>query len=140
MELGTYLAECSVTPVRTVLVHKSATEIYWPKKRCGKNDEEIETPCAKILMSDYFSIWLEKALYALWQTYNNWCLTSKLITNKKSVTTLSLRSKVLEQCDKRRDVWSSEVQTRLYDCIDLVAAEVIYHSKCFSGFMLNKEF
>lgn len=34
---------------------------------------------------------------------------------------------------------ASKVQTRLYGCIDLVAAEAIYHSKCFSRFMLNKE-
>ena len=40
----------------------------------------------------------------------------------------------------RGDMWASEVQTRLYGCIDLVAAEAIYHSKCFTRFMLNKEY
>ena len=57
----------------------------------------------------------------------------------KTVTTLPLRDKVLEQCDKRGDIWASEVQTRLYGCIDLVAAEAVYHSKYFCRFMLNKE-
>ena len=57
----------------------------------------------------------------------------------KTVTTLPLRSKVLEQCDKRGDLWASEVRTHLHGCIDLVAAEAVYHSKCFSRFMLNKE-
>lgn len=57
----------------------------------------------------------------------------------KTVTTLPLRDKVLEQCDKRGDTWASEVQTRLYGCIDLVAVETVYHSKCFCRFMLNKE-
>jgi len=53
-------------------------------------------------------------------------------TQVKTVNTLPLHNKVLEQCDKRRDMWASEVQTRLHGCIDLVAAEAIYHSKFFS--------
>ena len=40
----------------------------------------------------------------------------------------------------RGDVWASEVQTRLYGCIDLVAAKAIYNSICFSRFMINKEY
>ena len=51
----------------------------------------------------------------------------------KTVTTLPLRDKVLEQCDKRGDTWAFEVQTRLYGCI------AVHHSKCFSRFILNKE-
>ena len=50
----------------------------------------------------------------------------------RTVTTLPLHSKVLEQCDKRGDVWASEVQTRLHGCSDLVAAEAVYHSKCLT--------
>ena len=60
-------------------------------------------------------------------------------TQVKIVTTLPLRSKVLEQCGKRGDMWACEVQICLYGCIDLVAAEAVYHSKYFSRFMLNKE-
>ena len=36
-------------------------------------------------------------------------------------------------------MWASEVQIRLHGCIDLVAAEAVYHSKCLTQFMLNKE-
>ncbi len=36
-------------------------------------------------------------------------------------------------------MWTSEVQTRLHGCIDLVAAEAVYHDNCFSRFTLNKE-
>ena len=57
----------------------------------------------------------------------------------RTVTTLPLHSKVLEQCDKRGDVWASEVQTRLHGCSDLVATEAVYHSKCLTQFMLNKK-
>jgi len=37
-------------------------------------------------------------------------------------TTLSMRDKLLESCDKRGDAWASEVQKRLDGCLDLVAA------------------
>ena len=36
-------------------------------------------------------------------------------------------------------MWASEVQTRLHGCSDLVTAEAVYHSKCLTRFMLNKE-
>ena len=49
----------------------------------------------------------------------------------RNVTTLPMRDKLLECCSKRGDSWASEVQNRL---IDLVAAEAIYHSKCYSRF------
>ena len=57
----------------------------------------------------------------------------------RTVTTLPLHSKVLEQCDKRGDVWASKVQTRLHGCSDLVAVEAVYYSKSLTRFMLNKE-
>ena len=49
LELGTYLAECiSVTPVRTVLVHKKCRRDFTGQKRgMEKNAEEIDIPCAK---------------------------------------------------------------------------------------------
>ena len=33
----------------------------------------------------------------------------------------------------------SEVMNRLQGCIDLVAAEAIYHDNCLTRFLLNKE-
>ena len=56
-----------------------------------------------------------------------------------NVTTLTMREKLLECCGKRGDAWASEVQNRLYGCINLVAAEAIYHVNCYSRFLLNKE-
>ena len=55
-----------------------------------------------------------------------------------NVTTLPMRDKLLECCSKRGDAWASEVQNRLHGCIDLVAAEAIYHVNCYSRFLLNK--
>ena len=49
-----------------------------------------------------------------------------------------MHGKLLECCDKRGDTWASEVQNRLCGCLDLVAAEAIYHANCYSQFMLDK--
>ena len=49
--------------------------------------------------------------------------------------TLQLRNSILIQCDNRNDQWSEDVKGRLQDCIDFVAAEAVYHKKCYSRFM-----
>ena len=50
-----------------------------------------------------------------------------------------MRAKLMECCEKRDDHWGSEVMNRLQGCIDLVAAEAIYHDNCLTRFLLNKE-
>ena len=45
----------------------------------------------------------------------------------RSVTTLPIRAKLMECCEKRDDPWGSEVMNRLQGRIDLVAAEAVYH-------------
>ena len=52
------------------------------------------------------------------------------------ITTLPFRDKLLQCCEERGDSWAAEVQNRLYGCIDLVAAEAIYHGYCYSKFVL----
>ena len=49
-----------------------------------------------------------------------------------------MHDNLLECCDKRGDAWASEVQKRLCGCLDLVAAEAIYHANCYSRLLLNK--
>ena len=51
-------------------------------------------------------------------------------TQVHEVTTLPYRKRILEACDKRSDSWAAEVKIRLHDCLDLVAVEAKYHSKC----------
>ena len=128
-----------MAPIRTVLVHKKCRRDFTDQKRKAEtNVEETEVPNAKRLRSSFSPF--------NWNAHCMLCGKSATIdtrhpnrTHVKTVTTLPLRSKILEQCHKRGDLWASEVQTRLHGCIDLVAAEVVYHSKCFSRFMLNKE-
>ncbi len=45
------------------------------------------------------------------------------------VTILPMRDKLQECCGKKGDAWGSEV---LHSCVDLVAAEAIYHVNCYS--------
>ena len=52
--------------------------------------------------------------------------------------TIGLKSKILEQCQKRNDKWGVEVETRLSCSMNLVADEGMYHSECLSRFMSFK--
>ena len=51
-----------------------------------------------------------------------------------SVMTLELQSNLLQICHARKDEWGTEVQARLQTCIDLPAAEAIYHKACHNAF------
>ena len=99
--------------------------------------KDIEVPCVKKLRSSLLPFnW--KELFMLCGKSAAVDIRHPNKTQVKAVPTLLICSNILEQCNKRRDSWASEVQTCLQDCIDLVAAEAVYHSNCFSLFMLNK--
>jgi len=51
-----------------------------------------------------------------------------------SASTLELRSSILYVCCKIMDQWALEVESRLYMCNDLVAAEAVYHQTCCRNF------
>ena len=90
-----------------------------------RNVEEIEVPCAKRLRFSSFPFnWKDHCMLCGKPATNDARHPNQ--TQVKIVTILPLRSKVLEQCGKRGDMWASEVQTCLYGCIDLVAAEAVY--------------
>ena len=52
---------------------------------------------------------------------------------------LPFKSIILEQCRKRGDEWATEVETKLNGCLDLLAADTIYHKLCHSHFMFNRK-
>ncbi len=45
----------------------------------------------------------------------------------RRASTIPILSTLLEHCRERGDEWASEIEQRLLPCIDLVAAEAIYH-------------
>ncbi len=46
----------------------------------------------------------------------------------------------MEFCDIRNVSWADSVRVRLNDCIDLPAADGIYHKNCQVRFMTEKQF
>ena len=137
-ELSAHLNECvQKTPIQ-VFVHKECRRDFTnPRRHSSFNNPatEEELPPAKKLRSSMppFD----------WKV--NCMLCGSVAKNDPRhperdkvchVTTLPMRSKLLECCDKRNDTWASEVKNRLCGCIDLVAAEAVYHSNCYSRFVL----
>jgi len=137
--LHNHLTECiSETPIGKVLVHKACCRDFTNRRRAScLTLEEDQLPQAKRLRSSTVSFnWKENCML---------CGEKAEIDHRHpeqnkihSVTTLPMHEKLLECCEKRGDAWASEVQNRLCDCIDLVAAEAIYHANCYSRFLLNK--
>ena len=57
------------------------------------------------------------------------------ISTKKRTT---FREKILNICMLRSDFWASQVESRLQNCIDLVAEEAVYHKSCYCKFISDK--
>jgi hypothetical protein len=139
LDLSAYLKQCmSKTPISSVLVHQTCRRDFTDMKRTRKNSVDYESPSTKRLRSTMPSFkWKEDCML---------CGKSAAIDvrhpNQSSavhkVTTIPIRKSLLDCCERRGDSWGVEVQSRLLGCIDLVAAEAVYHNTCFSRFMLNK--
>ena len=131
--LHTHLTECiTKTPIGKVLVHKNFRRDYTnPRSATSfRAIEEDELPQAKRLRSSMSSFnWKENCML---------CGEKANIDPQRNkihnVTTFSIHDNLLECCDKRDDAWASEVQKRLCGCLDLVAAEAIYHGNCYLRF------
>ena len=52
---------------------------------------------------------------------------------------MPLKNIILGQCKVRSDEWATEVEIRLNGCLDLPAADAVYHKLCHSNFMLNRK-
>ncbi len=136
LDLVTYLTENMNK--KMVLVHKECRRNFTDLKR-GFNSvvTDVEVPCAKRLRSNQ--------LLFNWKQDCMLCGQSAKLDSRypesivRSVTTLPMRAKLMECCTKRDDSWGSEVMNRLQGCIDLVAAEAVYHDNCLSRFLLHKE-
>ena len=115
-------------------MHTKCRRNLTDQKRVNSNVDAVEVPPSKRLRSSISPFnWKEDCML---------CGKSAVVNTRhpdrsrvQAVTALPMHDKVLECCHKRGDLWASEVETRVYGCIDLVAAEAVY---CFSRFMLNK--
>lgn len=79
-----------------------------------------------------------------WKSFCFLCgIKADIYHNKKrdhihQVCTLPLHNTLVQSAKERNDEWGNIVLHRLESCIDLVAAEAIYHSDCASKFRLQK--
>ena len=62
----------------------------------------------------------------------------KINANIHFARTLSLRDNVLDMCNQRLDSWALEVMVRLQLCIDLPAADAVYHGTCYTKFSTGR--
>ena len=140
-DLHTYLNQCiSADPIESVLVHPNCRRDFTDEKRLGLHGHILdgEVPCAKRLRSSFLSFnWKEDCML---------CIKSAIFDTRHperhqvhKLSTIPMRCNLLECCKERGDQWASEVENRLKGCIDLVAAEAVYHDSCLMKFMLKRD-
>ena len=135
------LTECiSKTPMKNILVHKKSRRDFTDIKRGFKSYEsssDVEVPCPKRLRSQESQFkWKDDCMFCGKRALVDPCHPEVIV---HTVTTLPLHSKLMEYCLKRDEAWGSEVMNHLHLCIDLVAAEAVYHDHCLSRFLLYKD-
>lgn len=138
-DLNTYLIQrASTTPVAKVLVHKECRRKFThPSRKLEKDDDQAAVPDAKKLRSSFQPFnWKEDCVLCCQPAVDRRHPDRKQV---RTVTTLPIRNTILETCDSRGDTWAAEVRTRLHGCIDLVAAEAVYHGDCLSRFSQQKD-
>ena len=142
-DLYAYLNSCiSTDPVETVLVHSDCRRNFTDRKRPGilscTATDDAEIPKLKRLRSSTAPFnWKDDCLL---------CAKPAIVDTRHpqrqrvhKVSTIPIRCNLLECCKERGDVWASEVENRLQGCIDLVAAEAVYHDSCITKFMLKRD-
>lgn len=91
-----------------------------------------EIPAAKKLRSSIGTVF----------DWKNFCFLCERRADKRhrirdsirEVQTIPIRSYVIDRAQQRNDEWGGKVLARMENCIDLVAAEAVYHSACMSEF------
>ena len=102
------------------------------------------------LRSQQTSFYLEKQLFLVWPNAivdthhpdrNGVQVVATILSTTVDISTKKLttfREKILNICTRRLDLWASQVESRLQNCIDLVAEEAVYHKSCYCKFTSDK--
>ena len=114
-----------------VKVHSKCRRDFTDPKRLKKDSSEPAVKKKRLRSTDGFN----------WKN-NCFLCTENAEVDKRHVNreyviqarTLQLRNSILQQCSIRSDHWADEVKGRLQDCIDFIAAEALYHKKCYTKF------
>jgi hypothetical protein len=137
VKLSQYLLSSPVC----VHVHNSCRKRFTDSRTIGKPFmDDDDAPSTKRLRSTGESFqWKEMC-----------CLCCELVGDYSSesgvrrASTLQLHETILKRCTERlaareNDKWAFEVQGRMQSCIDLIAAEAVYHVYCFMRFTSNRD-
>ena len=55
------------------------------------------------------------------------------------VSTLGIKDTIIEDCNKRNDLWAEEVLSRIEYVQDLFAADAVYHKQCRINFRIKRQ-
>ena len=125
--------------LESVYVHADCRKAYTDPRKFKKRMTDVAVKSKRIKLSslnfDYKSscFYCSKPIYLRSSTH--------AYSNRKpyrSVATLETKQQVLDKCSQRSDEWADEVRTHVLNCIDLVAAEAIYHVDCAARFFSGK--
>lgn len=126
-ELHKYLSETS----GTVLVHGECRRNY-TVRRTSKDVETVPQPPKKLRSSTDSFNWKQDCFL---------CCKVAMVDSKHpkrnkvtEVRVIPFRNNMIALCRQRGDSWASNVETRLHDCIDLIAADARYHNDCYTTF------
>lgn len=137
IQLTDYLKrQHNIKPGGKISIHKDCRRDFTDKKRTSSINTEApdDSPCSKRMRSNETPFNFKEDCFLCG---NNATIDIRHADRNRvrRVTTLPMRDKLLERCKERDDSWGLNVQKCLLSCIDLVAAEAVYHAPCFSLFL-----
>ena len=140
-DLHTYLNQnMSTDPIEAVLVHPNCHRDFIDKKRLGFHSHvlDVEVPSVKRLQFSLLPFnWKEGCMFCGKSAIFD---TQHLKRRVHKVSSIPMHCNLLLECCKEKgDLWASEVENHLQGCIDLVAAEAVYHDSTLTKFMLKKD-
>ena len=131
-ELYDQLYEMKKSGIAVLVHHNCRRKFIDPRKK----DCTEEAPAAKRLRSSTSNLFDWKTCCFLCEKKVE--LRHKFRDSRREVQTLPLHGIVIDCAKQRNDDWGKKVLARMENCIDLVAAEAVYHSKCMAEFRLNQ--
>ena len=114
-----------------ISVHNSCRRKFTDKRSLDKNiRSSSSTPTKRLRSSSGHFDWKNTCFLC-----NKAVSTHNIIRDEiHEVATIPVQESFLQMAEKRQDEWGSEVLAKLLSCIDLVAAEAVYHRKCRDRF------
>jgi hypothetical protein len=128
-------------PPGQVLVHSECRRVYVDKKRLKRttNITQPTTPKKQKLRRSVTPFdWKVNCIFCCKVVIFDSRHPDRC-SDSRAARCIPLQKEILKRCDERDDHWAYTIKARLNNCIDLVAAEAVYHNNCHTRFYLNKD-